>query len=176
FRLMEDIRTDQMRGRAGQAFDKGEQAFALAQHALRIDGDYADGLIVLANLTRNGWTRALAAQPLTTRQRVEHSLTLVRQALISNPNNPRALTQLGDYYRRFAFRWAEAETLFRRALETDPGLIDAHWSYAYMLGTTGQALAGLSHAVSAFELAPGTPFRRIALPPLLYLSCDRSSS
>ncbi|MBU3973226.1 MAG: hypothetical protein KKE42_05435, partial [Alphaproteobacteria bacterium] len=175
-RLMEEIRTDQMRGRAAQAFDKAEQVFGLAQHALRIDGDYADGLIVLANLTRNGWTRALAAQPLTTRQRVEDSLNFVRQALISNPNNPRALTQLGDYYRRFAFRWTEAETLFSRALMGDPNLIDAHWSYAYMLGTTGQALAGLSHAVSAFELAPGAPFRRLALPRLLYLSGDRSSA
>lgn len=175
-RLMEEIRTDQMRGRVAQAFDKAEQVFGLAQHALRIDGDYADGLIVLANLTRNGWTRALAAQPLTTRQRVEHSLALVRQALISDPNNPRALTQLGDYYRRFAFRWAEAETLFSRALNIDPNLIDAHWSYAYMLGTTGQALAGLSHAVSVFELTPGAPFRRLALPRLLYLSGDRSSA
>ena len=176
YRLMEDIRTDQMRGRAELAFDKAEQAFALAQHALRIDADYADGLIVLANLTRNGWTRAFAAQPLTTRQRVEQSLTLVRQALVSDPNNPRALTLLGDYYRRFAFRWTEAEALFRRALETDPGLIDAHWSYAYMLGTTGQSLAGLSHAVSAFELAPGAPFRRLALPRLLYLAGDRPSA
>lgn len=175
-RLMEEIRTDQMRGRAAQAFDKAEQVFGLAQHALRIDGDYADGLIVLANLTRNGWTRALAAQPLTTRQRVEDSLNFVRQALISDPNNPRALTQLGDYYRRFAFRWTEAETLFSRALMSDPNLLDAHWSYAYMLGTTGQALAGLSHAVSAFELAPGAPFRRLALPRLLYISGDRSSA
>ncbi len=70
----------------------------------------------------------------------------------------RALTHLADYYRRFELRWDEAENLFRRALAIDPSLIDRHWSYGYLLGTTGPAARGLDHAPSAFELDQRNPF------------------
>lgn len=175
-RLLEQVRTTQMRGQADTALAMGDLADDKARQALAIDQDYVEALLVLAQLARNGWTRPLAAQPLTTEQRVEQSIGIVRQALQIDPNNASALTSLGDYYRRFAFRWSEAENLFRRAIASNPNLVEAHWSYAYMLGTTGEALAGLDHALTVFELDPRNPFRRVALPRLLYLAGDRVSA
>lgn len=175
-RLLEQVRTSQMRGQVDSALAMGDLADDKARQALSIDPDYVEAMLVQAQLARNGWTRSLAAQPLTTEQRVEQSIGIVRQALQIDPNSASALTTLGDYYRRFAFRWSEAENLFRRAIASNPNLVEAHWSYAYMLGTTGEALAGLDHALTVFELDPRNPFRRVALPRLLYLAGDRVSA
>jgi tetratricopeptide (TPR) repeat protein len=165
-----------MRGREEDALALGDRASKLARQALAIDPQESSAMLVLASLTRNGWTHELAALPLTTQQRVEASIRIVRRALLADPNNAAALTQLGDYYRRYEFRWTEAERLFRRALAINPSLIDAHWSYGYQLGTTGRALEGLDHALSVFELDSQNLFRRLALPRLLYIAGQRETA
>lgn len=175
-RLLERTRTMSMRGRRDEALELGSQAEGLANKALMIDGNYAGALAVLATVIRNGWTPALARQDQTTEQRVQASLSVIRRALLAEPDNPAALTQLGDYYRRFALRWTEAENLFLRALAVDPSFVDAHWSYAYELGTTGRCIEGLDHALTVFELDPENPFRRVALPRLLYIVGRRAEA
>jgi DNA-binding winged helix-turn-helix (wHTH) protein/TolB-like protein/Tfp pilus assembly protein PilF len=175
-RLLEEIRTSSMRGRQADAFAMGDRAEQLARRALVVDARSASAMLVLATLARNGWTNAEASMTLTTEQRVERSVAIIRQALVADPNNPGALTQLGDFYRRYAFRWDEAENLFRRALQLNPSLVEAHWSYGYMLGTTGRSLEGLDHALSVFQLDPRNPFRRIALPRLLYTAGQRAAA
>ena len=172
-RLLEDVRTNQMRGRQEDALNLGEQAERLTKRALTTDPNYSAALALLASITRNGWTPELARQNLTTKQRVEASIAILRRALLADPRDPAALTALGDYYRRYEFRWDEAENLFRRALSIDPSFVDAHWSFGYELGTLGRGLEGLDHALSVFELDPRNPFRRVALPRLLYLVGDR---
>ncbi|MES2339054.1 MAG: winged helix-turn-helix domain-containing protein [Pseudomonadota bacterium] len=168
-RLLDDIRAANMRGQRDAALAAGDRAETLAQSALAIDGGDAGALVVLATITRNGWSRTLAARQLTTQQRIDGWLRLTRRALQADPNHPAALTQLADYYRRYAFRWNEAENLFRRALSFDPNAIEAHWAYANMLGTLGRAIEALDHALDVFRLAPENPFRRLALPRMLYL-------
>lgn len=175
-RLLEAVRTNEMRGRRGDALDLGNQAQALVQRALAIDPNYSGALATLATITRNGWTTALARQNLTTKQRVQASIDIVRRALVADPRDPAALTELGDYDRRFEFRWDEAENLFRRALAIDPSFVEAHWSYGYELGTLGRAIEGLDHALSVYELDPRNPFHRVALPRLLYLLGDRAGA
>lgn len=175
-RLLDDVRTNEMRGKRSVALGRGAKAEQLAERALSIDPNYSGALAVLAIITRNGWTPALAAQNLTTKQRIQASIALVRRALLADPRDPAALTQLGDYYRRFEFRWTEAENLFRRALSVDPSFVDAHWSYAYELGTLGRAVEGIDHALSVFELDPRNPFHRVALPRLLYVAGARNAA
>jgi TolB-like protein/DNA-binding winged helix-turn-helix (wHTH) protein/Tfp pilus assembly protein PilF len=175
-RLLEEIRTYNMRGRPEDALPLGDRAESLARRALAIDRQEGGAYAVLAALARNGWTSVLAERNLTTQQRVEQSISFVRRALMAESRNPSALTQLGDYYRRFAFRWDEAENLFRRALAIDPSLVEAHWAYGYQLGTIGRAVEGLDHALSVFELDPRNPFRRVALPRLLYVCGQRSAA
>jgi tetratricopeptide (TPR) repeat protein len=165
-----------MTAREGDALDAADRAFALAKEALGVDRDDVGALLALAVLTRNGWTRQMTAQPLTTGQRAAAAIGFVRAALVSDPNDPAALTALGDHYRRYEWRWAEAENLFRRALAIDPNLPEAHWSYAYMLGTQGRGIEGLAQAKKLFRLDPETAWRRVALPRLLYIAGDRAGA
>jgi tetratricopeptide (TPR) repeat protein len=156
-------------GQVDESFARGEKADALARQALAIDGEDPGALLVVATLVRNGWTRALATQPLTTEQRAQQAIGYVRRALVSDPSDPITLTWLGDYYRRFEWRWDDAEALFRRALAINPSLVDAHWSYSHLLATLGRSLEGLDHALTLFRLDPENLWRRITLPRLLYL-------
>ena len=167
--LLTAIRTWKMRGGKEQAFDAAERADALAHEALAIEPQNAGAFMVLAALTRNGWTRALAAQPLTTEKRAEQSLRFVRRALLADPNDAGALTELGDQYRRFQWRWDEAEALFRRAIARDPGYIDAHWSYSHELAVMGRSVEALDQALTVFRLDPVNPWHTVTLPRSLYL-------
>ncbi|HQN53229.1 MAG TPA: winged helix-turn-helix domain-containing protein [Novosphingobium sp.] len=153
----------------------GDSAYRAANDALAIDPNDPGALLLIAQLIRNGWTSALAGQNLTSQQRAANAITYVDRALSVDPNDPAALTALGDYYRRFQWRWAEAETLFRKALMLSPSFIEAHWSFAYMLGTIGRAVEGLRHAQIVFKLDPESLWHRIALPRLLCVVGDRGN-
>ena len=174
--LFDKSRSARMNVAEQQGLDFGDRAYALAQQALAIDPDDVGALLLVAGLVKNGWTTAFAAQPLTADQRVEASLAYIQRALSVDPNDPATLTALGDYYRRYALRWTEAERLFRKALRLNPSLVDAHWSYAYLLGTTGRALEGLAHAETVLRLDSQSTWRRVALPRLLFLAGDRETT
>jgi TolB-like protein len=174
--LFEQCRSTRMEGKAESAFDHADRSEQLARDVLAIDPRNSAALLLLARLTRYGWSRALARQPLSPEERAAQSLRFITQALSVDPNDPAALTALGDYYRHYEWRWREAETLFRKALAINPSYIEAHWSYGYQLGTTGRALEGLRHAATVYQLDPDTTWRRVALPRLLYLVGDRAGA
>jgi TolB-like protein len=174
--LLERSRTLRMVGNDAEGFDAADRAWDLAQASLRIDPNDVGALLIVATLTRNGWTRALAAQPATTADRAAAAANVIRHALASDPNDPAALSALADYYRRFQWRWKEAEALFRRAIAGNPSLIEAHWAYGYELGELGRSKEGLVHAREVFRLDPEDPYRRAALPRLLYLSGERDAA
>jgi tetratricopeptide (TPR) repeat protein len=174
--LLERSRTLRMHGSEGDGADAADRAWALAQASLKIDPKDVGALLVVANLTRNGWTRALAAQPASSAERAQAAAEVIRRALVADPNDPSALSALADYYRRFEWRWTETETLFRRAIAGNPSLIEAHWAYAYELAELGRSKEGLVHAREAFRLDPEDPYRRAALPRLLYLAGERDAA
>jgi TolB-like protein len=174
--LMDQSRTLRMVGRDAEGDDAADRAWDLAQAALRIDPGDVGALLVIANLTRNGWTRALAAQPATVAERASSAADIIRRALASDPNDPAALSALGDYYRRFEWRWVETENLFRRAIAANSSLTEAHWAYGYELGELGRAKEGLAQAREVFRLDPENPYRRIALARLLYLTGGRGAA
>jgi len=171
--LLDQTRTLQMVGRKAQADDAADEAQALVTQALAIDGEDASALVVQATLVRNGWTRELARQPLSGEQRAAAAAELLRQALTTDPNDPSALAALADYYRRFEWRWDDAETMFRRALAIDPNHLEALWGYGHQLGTLGRALEHLEHARTIMRLDPETLWRRLDMPRVLYLLGDR---
>ena len=174
--LLERSRTLRMLGSEAEGLDAADRAWDLAQASLRIDPNDVGALLVIATLTRNGWTRALAAQPATQAERAAASADAIRRALTSDPNEPAALSALADYYRRFEWRWKEAETLFRRAIAGNPSLIEAHWAFGYELNELGRAKEGLVHAREVFRLDPEDPYRRVALPRLLYTAGERDAA
>ena len=99
--LCDDLRERLLAGMPDDAQQLGDQAAGLVARALAINPEYPDALVVLARLTRNGWSQALAAQQLTTQQRVDQARALLRRALRSDPRNAGAMTGLADIYRRF---------------------------------------------------------------------------
>lgn len=166
--LLEQTRALSMNGHDAESADAADAAMKLARQALAIDPADVGALVVLASLVRNGWSRELAAQPLTTAERGAQAADLLRQALLTDPNDPSALAALGDIFRRIEWRWTEAETLFQRALAVDPNHVEALWAYSYLLELLGRAVEGLGHARALMRLDPETVWRRLALPRGLY--------
>jgi tetratricopeptide (TPR) repeat protein len=80
------------------------------------------------------------------------------------------MARLADIYRRFSWRWDDAETLFRHALANDPADVDAHWAYSHELATMGRGLEGLEHALALWDLDHSHLWRRIDLPRMLLFS------
>ncbi|HEX4712578.1 winged helix-turn-helix domain-containing protein [Phenylobacterium sp.] len=174
--LIEQTRALRMVNREDQGSDAADQAQDMVKRALAIDPRDPGALVVQAALVRNGWTRELARQPLSGAQRAAAAAELLRQALTADPNDPSALAALGDYYRRFEWRWDEAETLFRRALAIDPNHLEAHWAYGHQLGTLGRVLEHLEHARAMMRLDPETVWRRLDMPRALYQLGDHGGA
>lgn len=174
--LLEQTRALQMVGRKDQADDAADEAGVLVSRALAIDPNDAGALVVQATLVRNGWTRDLARQPLSVEQRAGAAAQLLTQALASDPNHPSALAALADYYRRFEWRWDDAEAMFRRALDIDPNHLEAHWAYGHQLGTLGRVLEHLEHARAIMRLDPETLWRRLDMPRALYQLGERQGA
>ena len=166
--LCDDVRERLLAGKPDEAQDLADRAAMLVDRALAIDAEHADALVVRAQLTRNGWSSALAARRQTTQQRVEQARGLLRRALRSDPRNAGAMTGLADIYRRFGWRWDDAETLFRHALANDPGYADAHWAYSHELVTLGRARDGLDQVFALLAIDHDHLWRRITLPRMLY--------
>jgi TolB-like protein/DNA-binding winged helix-turn-helix (wHTH) protein len=91
------------------------------------------------------------------------NVELLRQAISIDPNNSSALTALAEEYRRHEWRWAEAETLFQRALAFDPNHVEAHTWYTYYLSTVGRCVDARRHAEQAGRLDPLSTWRQLAV-------------
>jgi DNA-binding winged helix-turn-helix (wHTH) protein/tetratricopeptide (TPR) repeat protein len=168
--ICDDVRELLLSGQTQAAQTQADQAITLLDQALRIEPENASALVVMADLARNGWGHARAARRLTTQQRVEEATSLLRRALRVDPTSAGAMARLADIYRRFSWRWDDAETLFRHALANDPANVDAHWAYSHELATMGRALEGLDHALALWDLDHQHLWRRIDLPRMLLFS------
>jgi DNA-binding winged helix-turn-helix (wHTH) protein/tetratricopeptide (TPR) repeat protein len=166
--LCDEVRERLLAGQPDEAQHLADRAAALVAQALAINPEHPDALVILAQLTRNGWPQALAARKLTTQQRVEQARALLRRALRSDPRNAGAMTGLADIYRRFGWRWDDADTLFRHAIANDPVNADAHWSYSHELVTLGRARDGLDQVCALLAIDHAHLWRRITLPRILY--------
>lgn len=156
---------------AGQA---GDRAYERAEAALAIDPQDVRALLVLWGLARNDWSPRLRANWPPARDRAAIALDYIRRALLADPNDPTALGALGDYYRRYEWRWGDAEALLRRAIDNDPGLVEARWSYATLLGTLNRTIEAVEHAREVHRLDPENATRRgYVLPRLQYAAGQR---
>lgn len=167
--LCDEVRERFIDGDPEQAQAIADRAAEQATRALALQDDYAPALVILADLVRNGWSRQNASQHLSTQQRVDRAHRLLRRALRSDPTNSAAMSSLADIYRRFGWRWHDAETLFRHALVNDPGNADAHWAYSHQLATLGRARDGLDQTFALEALDWTHLWRRITLPRMIYL-------
>jgi len=77
-------------------------------------------------------------------------------------------------YAKFAYKmdWAGAETELKRAIELNPGSVDAHYDYAQYLATQGRTEESIREGHRAQELDPVSP-RVIGIMGYYYLSAGR---
>jgi TolB-like protein/predicted Zn-dependent protease len=77
-------------------------------------------------------------------------------------------------YAKFAYKmdWAGAETELKRAIELNPGSVDAHYDYAQFLATQGRIEESIQEGHRAQELDPVSP-RVIGIMGYYYLEADR---
>ncbi|CAM2064628.1 Winged helix-turn-helix domain-containing protein [Sulfidibacter corallicola] len=79
---------------------------------------------------------------------------MLHKALALNPNLAEAHLLRADLSFLRDWRFAEAETHFRRALDLAPGMAEVHFSYAQFLLAQGKTDEALSHVARLRELDP----------------------
>lgn len=82
------------------------------------------------------------------------------------PNDPITQTYLGRLYLRQR-RWSEAERAFRRALDVDPDLADAHYGLSVALPRQSFVEQGINHGLLAVGLRHDFPEAHFQLGALL---------
>ncbi len=86
------------------------------------------------------WERSLSAAEVA-----------ARQALGLDPDNASARVALGNACRD-RWKWEEAETEYRLALETDPDNVEAYQQYAELLNSVGRPAEALNSSARALAL------------------------
>jgi TolB-like protein/DNA-binding winged helix-turn-helix (wHTH) protein/tetratricopeptide (TPR) repeat protein len=165
--LLEGTQTARMRGQAGAALDAGDRANALVERALAIEPESPFGLRMKANIISSSATTELFEQGFRLYDKATLASNYLRRALASDPDYVPALAALGEYYRRFEWRWTEARTMMERALALDPNNSDAHLSYSYYLSGSGRCVEALEHSHAALAIDPEFGWRTLSVPRAL---------
>lgn len=122
-----------------------QQAITLYQRAIALDPSFAPAYAGLAdcyNLTMSGL-------PVTLR--AANAKANAERALALDPGLAAAHTSFAFYQYKFEWKWAEAESGFRRAIAADPSYALAHHWYGEMIGLLGrfdEAIAELRRALA----------------------------
>lgn len=165
--LLESTHSIRMRGRADQALDDGEKANALIDQALAMQPDSPLALRLKGQIIAMSATHELFAENAPVAVKQARASEYLRRALASDPDHVPALAALGEYYRRFEWRWDEARALMERALALDPNNSEAHLSYTYYLSGSGRCVEALRHARTAIEIDPEFGWRSLGVPRAL---------
>jgi TolB-like protein/DNA-binding winged helix-turn-helix (wHTH) protein len=161
---LENTTAARMRNRAHEGLDDGDRANALIDQALAIEPDSPLGLRLKGQVISMAATRELFARNVSNAERAAAAADYYRRAIAADPDAVPALAALGEYYRRFEWRWDEAKALFERALALDPNHAEAHLSYAYYLSGTGRCEESLRHAQISIEIDPAFGWRTLGVP------------
>lgn len=165
--LMEGTQAARMRGQAGTALQSGDRANALIDQALAIEPESPLGLRLKAQIISSSATTELFNQGFRLYDKAAQASKYLRRALASDPDSVPALAALGEYYRRFEWRWTEARTMMERALALDPNNSEAHLSYSYYLSGAGRCVEALEHSYAALEIDPEFGWRTLSVPRAL---------
>lgn len=162
--LMSQVRDSRMRGQAAGALAAGDKADELIDRALAVDPDSPfalgmKGAIIAAAATSE---RYALNTPAAVRQ--ANAAIYLRRALAVDPDNVQVLASLGEYSRRYEWRWDEARALLQRSLAIDPNNGSAHLSYSYYLSGVGRCVEALQHAEAAVAIDPEFGWQSLSVP------------
>lgn len=139
-----------------------QQAIGLYERAIEIEPAFARAYAGLAdcyNLTQSG---------LPTEIRHARAKAHVEHALALDPGLAEAHTSLAFLRYKFEWRWRDAETAFKRAIEADPSYPLAHHWYGEMLGLLGRYDEAIAALRRARALEPNSlAIESDLVPPLL---------
>jgi len=129
------------------------EAIAPLREAVGLDPDFDQAWSALADVY------VLLPEYLegTVADNIPLALEAAKKALAINPSSARALTTSAYIKAMYYYRWDEAESEFKQAIELEPGYATAHQWYAEMLSVqrrTDEALAQLDVAAAVDPLAP----------------------
>ncbi len=85
---------------------------------------------------------------------VEQGMAAAHRALEIDESLAEAHSSLGAILGYYEWRWEEAETHFRRALELNPSCPSTHWWYAHLLRATGRVDEALAEGRIARDQDP----------------------
>jgi TolB-like protein/DNA-binding winged helix-turn-helix (wHTH) protein len=165
--LLESVASARMRGQVDYGLELGDRAGALIDQALAIEPDSPLGLRLKGQIVRMAATRKLFALNQDATERAVLAAEYYRRAIAADPDAVPALAALGEFYRRYEWRWADARALFERALALDPNHSEAHLSYAYYLSGAGRCVEALEHAQAAIAIDPEFGWRTLGVPRAL---------
>lgn len=165
--LLESASGLRMRGIGKEALGLGARADALVEQALAIDANSPMALSLKGRIVGMAATPELFAAKRSLVERQTMAADYLRRALAADPDYAPALGALGEYYRRYEWRWATAESLLKRALALDPNQADARVSYSYYLSGVGRCVEALEHARAALQIDPEFGWRRMGVPRAL---------
>lgn len=139
-----------------------QQAIALYERALAIDPSFARAYAGLAdcyNLTMSG---------LPVEVRYPQAKAYAERALELDPGLAEGHTSLAFLRYKFEWRWQDAESGFKRAIDADPSYALAHHWYGEFLGVMGRYDEASAELKRALELEPDSlAIQSDLVPPLL---------
>jgi len=138
-----------------------QQARQYFERAAQIDPNYASAYAGLADYY---WS----TDALPPRVAMPKAKQYALKALEIDPNLAEAYTSLGAV-RFFAdWDWSEAERDFKRALELNPGYVEAHRMYSTYLSAVGRSEEALAESRRSQDLDPRSPAARVTAGWALY--------
>src|SRR5436309_412307 len=152
-------------------FNKGgfgpvQQALAYFQQALAHDSNYALAYAAIAD----AYQRLTASTYLRPRESMPKARAAVLKALALEPTLADAHASLGDQLCVYDWDASAAEREFRRAIELNPSVANAHYFYSHCLAAHGRLDEALAEARRAHELDPLNPDVATGFPWALYVA------
>src|SRR5438093_6497072 len=147
-------------------FGPVQQALAYFQQALAHDSNYALAYAGIAD----AYQRLTASTYLRPREGMAKARAAALKALALDPTLADAHASMGDQLCVYEWDASAAEREFRRAIELNPSLANAHYFYANCLVAHGRLAEALAEARRAHELDPLNPDVATGLPWALYVA------
>src|SRR5437899_476686 len=143
-----------------------QQALAYFQQALAHDSNYALAYAGIAD----AYQRLTASTYLRPRESMPKARAAVLKALALEPTLADAHASLGDQLCVYDWDASAAEREFRRAIELNPSVANAHYFYSHCLAAHGRLDEALAEARRAHELDPLNPDVATGFPWALYVA------
>src|SRR6184192_1828503 len=170
-RLTHDVEAYDLYLKGRYFYDKAgfgpvQQALAYFQQALAHDSNYALAYAGIAD----AYQRLTASTYLRPREGMPKARAAALKALALDPTLADAHASLGDQLCVYEWDASAAEREFRRAIELNPSLANAHYFYSHCLAAHGRLDEALAEAGRAHELDPLNPEVATARAWALYVA------